>query len=81
MIGLFYVIYNYLFHNSKNFYYLSLINSNGSWHIHGLWPQYSTNSYPTFCKQVNFDVNKLTPIISDLNLYWYSDEEKNNDFW
>ena len=78
-------IYNYLFdsitsdsvNNYTNFYYLTLIrkDENSPWSIHGLWPQTSLNSYPTFCRNVDFDVSKIEPIISKLNEYWYSDEE------
>ena len=84
-------IYNYLFdsitsnsvNNYTNFYYLTLIrkDENSPWSIHGLWPQTSLNSYPTFCRNVVFDVSKLDPIISKLNEYWYSDEEPNEAFW
>ena len=84
-------IYNYLFdsitsdsvNNYTNFYYLTLIrkDENSPWSIHGLWPQTSLNSYPTFCRNVDFDVSKLEPIISKLNEYWYSDEEPNEAFW
>lgn len=88
-------IYSYLFderiddaennigNKFTNFYYLTLIrkDENSPWSIHGLWPQTSINSYPTFCKDVEFDVTKLDPIISKLNEYWYSDEEPNENFW
>jgi len=66
------------------FYYLSLKknpNKNNEWSIHGLWPQYSENEYPSFCKKVEFDINKLNPILSDLETYWYSTKETNEDFW
>lgn len=68
--------------DSNKFYYLSLIKEpNNKWSIHGLWPQYSKNSYPTFCKKVKFDINKLKDILPELNENWYSNEEKNEDFW
>ena len=68
--------------DSKKFYYVSLIKEpNNKWSIHGLWPQYSKNSYPTFCKKVKFDINKLESILPELNEKWYSNEEKNEDFW
>ena len=69
-------IYSYLFdsitsdsvNNYTNFYYLTLIrkDENSPWSIHGLWPQTSLNSYPTFCRNVDFDVSKIEPIISKL---------------
>lgn len=66
----------------KDFYYLSLIKEqDGSFSIHGLWPQTTPDSYPTYCKKVNFDINELNPNIDELNHFWYSTEEKNEDFW
>ena len=70
--------------NNRKFYYLSLKRDNKKnkeWSIHGLWPQISENEYPSFCKKVNFDIGKLEPILPDLNNYWYSSKEKNEDFW
>ena len=67
-----------------NFYYLSLILENeeeNKWSIHGLWPQYSKNEYPKYCKKVEFKIEKLESIIEELNKKWYSNIEKNNDFW
>ena len=29
-------------------------------------PQYSKNQYPTFCKKVSFDINKLETILPEL---------------
>ena len=68
--------------NKNKFYYLSLIKEdNDTWSIHGLWPQYDNNKYPTFCKKVNFSYEKLEPIISELKMFWYSNKGKNDDFW
>ena len=70
--------------NKKKFYYLSLkkdSSKNNNWSIHGLWPQYSDNEYPTYCKKVDFDISKLEPILPDLNNYWYSNKDKNEVFW
>lgn len=67
---------------STKFYYLSLIKEqNNTFSIHGLWPQYSPTQYPSYCKEVSFSLDKLQPILPDLNKYWYSTEEKNSDFW
>ena len=74
-------ILNFFNKKDKNFYYLSLLNDNNKWHIHGLWPQNSKDSYPSFCRTVDFDINKLNSIIEQLNEYWYSLEEKNELFW
>ena len=66
----------------ENFYYLSLIREqDGSFSIHGLWPQTTIDSYPEYCKKVTFDINALNPIMSQLKNFWYSTQEKNEDFW
>lgn len=68
---------------SNKFYFLSLLKEDGklNWSIHGLWPQYTISTYPSFCKAVTFDINKLKPIMDDLNKYWKSNCNKNNKFW
>lgn len=63
------------------FYYLSLLKEPHGWSIHGLWPQYSENSYPKYCKKIDFDIKKLNPIIDRLNAVWYSNQEPNSEFW
>ena len=72
-----------LFDKKKNFYYLALKreNINNSWSIHGLWPQYDSKSYPKYCQNIKFDPTKIKLIIDELNKFWYSTEEKNEDFW
>jgi hypothetical protein len=68
--------------NPTNFYFLSLIlEDDGSWSIHGLWPQYNLTKYPRFCKRVLFDLSKLEPIIDDLKSDWYSSRGLDNTFW
>ena len=67
------------------FYYLCLLKNEvydeNEYSIHGLWPQNSKTDFPSYCKKVTFSVDKLVPILQDLNKYWYSDREKNVDFW
>lgn len=67
----------------KHFYYLSLKrkDANSVWSIHGLWPQYSVNSYPKYCRDIPFNYQELQPIIEELNKFWYSDKETNEEFW
>ncbi len=58
---------------SENFYYLALLKNNDVVYgtsIHGLWPNYANGSYPSFCKNVEFDFDKLSPIIKELRDYW-----------
>ena len=76
-------IYNYLFtKKDTRFYYLSLIEEkNNTFSIHGLWPQNSKTDYPTYCKKVDFSIEVLEPIMNELKNYWYSKQEKNEEFW
>ena len=79
------LIYSYFFppqEELKDFYYLSLLKEqDGSFSIHGLWPQTTPEKYPTFCKKVRFDIDCLFPIMGQLKTYWYSTMEKNDAFW
>ena len=54
---------------------------NNQWVIHGLWPQYTLKNYPTFCKDVTFDINSLESIKDDLDKHWFSDTGDNQSFW
>jgi ribonuclease I len=95
MFNYFYrLFYQYTYYDKVNeypnkFYYLSLIKEpNEKYSIHGLWPQYTKNSYPTYCTDVAFDITKIKELLPDLNKNWYSnsnsnsnEEIKNEDFW
>ena len=86
MFDFLYKLYKKYFYTNESedskFYYLSLIKeSDDKISIHGLWPQYSKNSYPSYCKDVTFDISKLKSILPELNEYWYSGKETNNEFW
>ena len=75
-------IYNYIFSKKDTrFYYLSLIKENNTFSIHGLWPQNSKTDYSAYCKKVDFSIEVLEPIIDELKNYWYSKQEKNEEFW
>lgn len=71
----------------NKFYYLALLKNKNNVHgisIHGLWPNYSDGSYPTFCKLVDFDFSKLSPIIEQLRTNWDLPQDINKDeiqFW
>ena len=74
--------YNIIYPESKNkFYYLSLIRENDSWSIHGLWPQYSANQYPSFCKKVDFSYNSIKSLVPELKVFWYSNKDRDEQFW
>ena len=68
-----------------NFYYLSLFrDSEGHYTIHGLWPQTSPTEYPTYCHPVEFSIDKLSPILDQLEQYWYSQKHTlplDEKFW
>ena len=60
--------------NENKFYYLSLIKEDNGYSIHGLWPQTSATTYPSFCRNVTFDASKLADILPELEKYWYSNK-------
>jgi len=68
-----------------NFYYLSLFrDSEGHYTIHGLWPQTSPTEYPTYCHPVEFSIDMLSPILDQLEQYWYSQKHTlplDEKFW
>ena len=56
--------------SEENFYYLALLKNADIVYgasIHGLWPNYANGSYPSFCKNVEFDFDKLSSIINREN--------------
>lgn len=74
-----------LFSNDKRFYYLSLIEDKcyvNNYCIHGLWPQYNKNSYPKYCKEVEFNLEDIRVLIPDLRMYWKPKNISNPEkFW
>lgn len=84
---MFYSTYQWLYNliypeeNNSKFYYLSLIKENDGWSIHGLWPQYSKNQYPTFCKPVKFSYKSIQSLEPELKIFWYSNKSRNEQFW
>lgn len=74
-------LYDYWNSMQNRYYYLSLLKDGENWHIHGLWPQHDANTYPSYCKAVTFDINKLFSILPALEKYWYAEGEKDKVFW
>ena len=71
-------------HNDNNINDNNINNINDNnikWSIHGLWPQYELNKYPTYCESLKFDIKNLESIEQELEKKWYSDKEKNSKFW
>ena len=61
--------------NKDDFYYLALLKNKrveSGYQIHGLWSNYADGSYPTYCKKVEFDMEKLESIKDELHKYWPS---------
>jgi len=60
---------------------LSIIREQyGTLSIHGFWPQTDIKNYPSYCKKITFDTKAIEPI-EELKTYWYSNMEKDEDFW
>jgi len=82
-------VLNYFYKTEKkeNFYYLSLLKNDNNiycYSIHGLWPNFADDTYPSFCKKVEFDINKLKPIMKDLMDFWELPKDHNKEedsFW
>ena len=77
--------YSYFFgdnHHDTKFYYLSLIKEDDEcFSIHGLWPQYTENVYPSYCQSVDFSLETLDPIMGELKNKWYSNRGPDDTFW
>lgn len=67
-----------------DFYFLALLknkNIESGYQIHGLWSNYANGSYPSYCKNVEFDMDKLRPIKEELKEYWPSRDHKDEHFY
>ncbi|KAE9463675.1 hypothetical protein C3L33_04410, partial [Rhododendron williamsianum] len=40
--------------------------------IHGLWPDYNDGSWPSCCTRSNFDIEKISTLLDDIQKYWPS---------
>lgn len=49
--------------------------------IHGLWPNYRTNGYPSYCRNQTLNMTSLTSIQDELMDRWPSYDGRNQDFW
>jgi ribonuclease T2 len=61
---------------------MNAVDINIEFSIHGLWPEYINNSYPSYCNNTTkFDLDKLKSLEMVLNDYWSSYEGSNPSFW
>ena len=50
--------------------------------IHGLWPEFTNDSYPEYCnKSATFNLTQIEYLIPILNIEWPSSDGPNQDFW
>lgn len=49
--------------------------------LHGNWPSRDSSSYPCYCTDEKFDVNKVDSIESRLDEFWPSLEGSSQSFW
>lgn len=65
------------------------IGPSNSWGIHGLWPDNCDGTYSSSCdsSRAYDNVTSLikqygtTQLLSDMNTYWVSNDQSNEDFW
>ncbi len=63
-----------------NYYVFSIQKWCGKdYQIHGLWPQYDTNSYPTYCSAPTY-VNVDGDLYDEMNTYWNNCGDEQS-FW
>ena len=48
--------------------------------IHGLWPQYNSTAYPTYCTNVTYDPNMPQDMLNKMNDLWNTCEN-NTQLW
>ena len=59
--------------NNDKFYYLALLRNDNisyGYSIHGFWPNYTDGTYPSYCRNIPFNFNKIQCLENDLLGYW-----------
>lgn len=66
---------------SYNYYAFAVQNWCGGYNIHGLWPQYNTSAYPSWCPGSPYQ-NVTDPLLPRMNSSWNVEcTTSNQDFW
>lgn len=52
----------------------------GSYQIHGLWPSYSSGTYPSYCGDTPYQ-HISPPLVNTMLTYWNADPDQNQQFW
>lgn len=52
-----------------------------SYQIHGLWPQYDSNSWPSNCPAPAYQTITDTTLLTEMNEYWHNCDSNPQDFW
>ncbi len=70
------------YNNMTNPACITASNGNIDFTIHGIWPEFTNNSYPSFCnKSAIFNVSQISDIENQLNSVWLNYEGSNIEFW
>lgn len=65
--------------NPYNYYILAVQNwCSDDYKIHGLWPQYNHNKWPSFCEKLEYK-KPSGELLEDMRKYW--DTCDNEDLW
>jgi ribonuclease T2 len=49
--------------------------------LHGNWPSRNDTSWPSFCPGPSFSMSALDPIKTELETYWHSFGNTDQNFW
>jgi len=69
---------------TPNYFVLAVqqCDEDGNWTIHGLWPQWNSQSWPSWCTSAPFSMSALAPIQSELTQFWPSCQgDPLQEFW
>lgn len=62
-----------------HYYDFAVQNWSGQYQIHGLWPQYTNRTYPSWCQGDTYET-VAGPLLSLMGQYWNTGQD-NQGFW